>query len=69
MIIQFPKGRESNTFWECRRLPDVDRLSHADLKDLMLRLLEEVAELQRTVAELRAMSNSSAQGWVRAAEY
>ena len=33
--------------------PDVDRLSHADLKDLVLRLLEEVVELQRTVAAQR----------------
>src|ERR1700676_110830 len=33
--------------------PDVDRLSHADLKDLVLRLLEEVAELRRTNAALR----------------
>src|SRR5882724_12278729 len=33
--------------------PDVDRLSHADLKDLVLKLLEEVAELRRTVAAQR----------------
>src|ERR1700692_2439715 len=33
--------------------PDVDRLSHADLKDLVLRLLEEVAELRRTVGAQR----------------
>ena len=33
--------------------PDVDRLSHADLKDLVLRLLEEVSELRRTVAAQR----------------
>src|SRR5207253_8301574 len=33
--------------------PDVDRLSHADLKDLVLRLLEEVAELRRTIAAQR----------------
>src|SRR5205807_6899460 len=33
--------------------PDVDRLSHADLKDLVLRLLEELAELRRTVAAQR----------------
>src|SRR5437667_12052577 len=33
--------------------PDVDRLSHADLKDLVLRLLEQIAELQRTVAAQR----------------
>ena len=32
---------------------DLDRLSHADLKGLVLKLLEEVAELQRTVAALR----------------
>src|SRR3989475_8380308 len=33
--------------------PDVDRLSHADLKDLVLKLFEEVAELRRTVAAQR----------------
>src|SRR3989442_14668402 len=33
--------------------PDVDRLSHADLKDLVLKLLEEVTELRRTVAAQR----------------
>src|SRR6202047_798700 len=33
--------------------PDFDRLSHADLKDLVLRLLEEAAELRRTVAAQR----------------
>jgi Transposase IS66 family len=32
---------------------DFDRLSHADLKDLVLKLLEEVAELRRTVAAQR----------------
>src|SRR6202140_4761354 len=33
--------------------PDFDRLSHADLKDLVLRLLEEAAELRRTIAAQR----------------
>jgi hypothetical protein len=32
---------------------DLDRLSHAELKSLVLKLLEEVAELRRTVAGLR----------------
>jgi len=32
---------------------DLDRLSHTDLKSLVLKLLEEVAELRRTVAALR----------------
>ena len=39
-----PKGRESPP-------PDVDRLSHADLKDLLLRLLEEAAELLAVAAQ------------------
>jgi hypothetical protein len=33
--------------------PDLDRLSHAELKGLVLKLLEEVAELRRTVAAQR----------------
>ena len=32
---------------------DLDRLSHADLKSLVLQLLEEVAELRQTVAAQR----------------
>src|SRR6202051_2769771 len=32
---------------------DLDRLSHADLKSLVLKLLEEVTELRRTVAAQR----------------
>jgi hypothetical protein len=32
---------------------DLDRLSHADLKDLVLKLLEQVTELRRTVAAQR----------------
>jgi len=34
-------------------LPDLDRLSHAELKDLVLKLLAEVADLRRTVAAQR----------------
>jgi hypothetical protein len=32
---------------------DLDRLSHAELKSLVIKSLEQVAELQRTVAALR----------------
>jgi hypothetical protein len=32
---------------------DLDGLTHADLKGLVLKLLEQVAELQRTVAAQR----------------
>jgi Transposase IS66 family len=35
------------------QLPDLDHLSHAELKDLVLRLLAEMAELRRTVAAQR----------------
>ena len=46
---------------------DVDRLSAADLKSLVLKLLEEVSDLRRTVAAQR--DEIPAQRWTGPAEY
>ena len=39
--------------WACRRLQVLDSLSNADLKSLVLKLLEEISELRRTIAAQR----------------
>ena len=46
MIIRFPRRGVSDSLPACRRL----QISHADLKGLVLKLLEEVADLRRTIA-------------------
>jgi hypothetical protein len=53
MILRFSGGRESDSFWGCRRPGDLDGLSHAELKGLVVRQWEEMVELQRMVAALR----------------
>jgi hypothetical protein len=52
MIIRFTRGHESDSFLDVPPA-DFNHLSSTKLKGLVLKLLEEVAVLRRTVAALR----------------
>jgi hypothetical protein len=45
MILRFTGRRESDSFWQWFRRPDLDRLSHAELTRLVISQFEMIAEL------------------------
>ena len=53
MILRFSGGRESNFILGMAPPGDLDGLSHAELKSLVVKQWEEMVELQRMVAALR----------------